>query len=177
MELLLGCGARLEKQILAPDCPEDWTSLWTCDINPRHEAGEHFTQWDLEKTPWPWDDNQFDEVHAYEVLEHFGRQGDYRAFFAHFYEIWRILKPGGFLCGTSPSLTSPWLWGDPGHTRAISNESFAFLDQREYVFQVDGQSTPMTDYRPWWKGDLRRVQCRDVAGQFIYVLQAIKQEG
>ncbi len=179
-ELLLGCGKRLEKIVTFCDPPETWTSLWACDINPRNEPesdGIHFTEWDLEKTPWPWEDNQFDEVHAYEVLEHFGRQGDFRSFFAHFYEAWRVLKPGGMLCGSSPALSSRWLWGDPGHTRAITNESLTFLDQREYALQVDrdGGRTPMTDYRYWWKGDFRRIQTREVEGVFFYILQANKE--
>lgn len=179
MELLIGCGSRRDRQIIPPERPEEWTKLWLCDFNPRHEQAtdERFDVVDLEKTPWPYDDNYFDEVHAYEVLEHLGRQGDFKAFFAQFYEIWRILKPGGYLCGTSPSATSQWLWGDPGHTRAITNESFTFLDQREYALQVDKAETAMSDYRPWWRGDFRRVQVRAInGGPLIYVLQANKQE-
>jgi len=51
----------------------------------------------------------FDEVHAYEVLEHLGRQGDYRSFFATFANIYRVLVPGGLLLATVPSRYSGWL--------------------------------------------------------------------
>jgi len=94
----------------------------------------------------------FDEIHAYQVLEHFGRQGDFKSFFATFGELWRILKPGGLLVGDTPALRSPWLWGDPGHTRIISAQSLSFLTRRSY--EELGKTTS-TDYRRfvdprWW---------------------------
>ena len=174
-ELLLGSGRRHEKLLVPPGRPSEWESLWTVDINPRHEP-RHV--WDLEKLPWPYEDSMFDEVHAYEILEHIGRQGDYRSYFAHFQEIWRILKPGGWLCGTSPSKNSPWIWGDPGHTRVISRETFAFLSQREYEKQVDNGITPMTDYRFCYKGDFEWTDkwLNDSGEKFIFVIRAKKPE-
>jgi hypothetical protein len=159
--------------VLPPNSSEQWTELVTCDINPAHDPD---FVCDLEYLPWPWLDDTFDEVHAYEVLEHLGRQGDYRAFFAHFQEIWRVLKPGGYLCGTSPSLTSPWLWGDPGHTRVISRHSFTFLSQAEYAKQVDVAASPMSDYRTFFIGDFtwKPEWLHDQGDVFIYVIQAVK---
>src|ERR1700760_2663386 len=89
----------------------------------------------------------WDEIHAYEVLEHLGQLGDAHSFLAHFSELWRLLKPNGYLCATVPSRYSPWLWGDPSHRRAIVPESLVFLDQEQYALQCDGpEPTPMSDF-------------------------------
>jgi hypothetical protein len=168
MELLIGCGKNHTKKLHQP-MKQAWTKLVTLDMNPDHKPD---VLHNLEAIPLPFEDNTFDEVHAYEVLEHTGKQGDYQFFFAQFYDFWRILKPNGVLCGTSPLPTSPWAWGDPGHTRIISQESFLFLDQMEYA-QVG--RTEMTDYRFIWKGDFS-CSFTDKAGpdNLAYVLRAVK---
>jgi SAM-dependent methyltransferase len=170
MELLIGAGTRRDK-ILVPDGrPDKWTNLVTLDLVPDHGVD---VVHDLNVCPWPFADNTFNEVHAYEVLEHLGTQGDFRRFFQDFSEIWRILKPGGHLCGTSPAWFSPWAWGDPGHTRVISVESFTYLDQSQYDQQVG--VTPMTDYRFCYQADFEVKQASITeTQQFVYVLEAVK---
>ena len=117
----------------------------------------------------------FDEIHAYEVLEHVGAQGDYRSFFALFSELWRVLKPGGFLFATCPSWHSPWAWGDPSHTRVLTAGSLAFLSQAEYARQVG--KTPMSDFRSIYKADFRAIIADESGDALLFVLQAIKREG
>lgn len=117
----------------------------------------------------------FDEIHAYEVLEHVGAQGDYRSFFALFSELWRILKPGGYLFATCPSWHSPWAWGDPSHTRVLTAGSLVFLSQAEYARQVG--KTAMSDFRSIYKADFRAIIADDSSDSLLMVLQAIKREG
>lgn len=169
MELLIGCGSRRDKTIVPPRRPAVWTDLVTLDINADHGPD---VAHDLTRRPWPFADNAFDEVHAYEVLEHLGAQGDYQTWFGDFAEIWRILKPGGYLVGTSPSWFSPWAWGDPGHTRIVSPHAMTFLDQSEYQRQVG--VTPMTDYRFCYRADFNPVRLHVGETQFEFVLEAIK---
>ena len=164
-ELLLGCGRSRQKRMGVGAL--SWTDLTTLDLYPECEPD---ILWDLNITPWPLSDNAYDEVHAYEVLEHLGRQGDYEAFFAHFSEIWRVLKPGGRLFATVPALNSPWLWGDPGHCRTISLESLTFLDQSEYTRQTEF----MTDYRNVYHADLVLRLARVEGEGFAFVLEARK---
>ena len=169
MELLLGCGSRREKQIVPTGVSRDWSKLVTLDITDRHKPD---VVWDLNNKPWPFEDNTFHEVHAYEVLEHLGQQGDFRSFFADFSEIWRILTNGGWLIGTSPAWDSKWAWGDPGHTRIITGESLAFLDQSEYTEQVG--NTPMTDYRFCYKADFKPLYYDKRGDTGVYCLRAVK---
>src|SRR5262245_21276392 len=170
MELLIGCGKNLTKRVSRPG-REEWNELVTLDINPDHSPD---VVHDLEVHPLPFGENTFDEIHAYEVLEHTGRQGDWRFFFAQFSEFWRILKPDGVLCGTSPIHGSVWVWGDPGHTRVISKECFLFLDQMEYA-QVG--KTHMSDYRFVYKADFMPVfMDQSSEDNWAFVLQAKKPE-
>jgi SAM-dependent methyltransferase len=171
-ELLLGCGRTRDKRLMCPgNMQQAWLGLVTCDMNPDCEPDVVLN---VETQVWPWEENTFDEVHAYEVLEHLGRQGDAHRFFFTFADIYHVLKPGGCLAGTVPSRFSPWLWGDPGHTRAILPESLHFLKQTTYS-QCDGaHPTAMSDYRGIWKGDFDIIRSDDDHRLHRFILQAVK---
>jgi SAM-dependent methyltransferase len=166
-ELLLGCGnSRAKKKTFDSF---EWQELTTLDHDPNcgadviHDLGS--------REAYPFADDQFDEVHAYEVLEHIGQQGDFRKFFHDFGEIYRILKPGGHLFATCPRWDSIWAWGDPSHTRIISRASLVFLNQEQYRNQIG--KTAMTDFRWLWKGDFEPVHMDEDDG-FTFVLKAHK---
>ncbi len=167
-ELLIGCGSSIRKQIRKANDPEAFVNVTTLDIEPRHNPD---VVHDLNILPWPFDDNTFDEVHAHEVLEHLGKQGDYKAFFAHFSEIWRVLKPDGLLYASVPMWDSPWAWADPGHTRIIAKHSLIFLNQDEYS-QVG--KTSITDYRGCYSADLVTIALEESENTLSFILQARK---
>lgn len=167
-ELLIGCGSTRDKRVSLPG-DEKWTDLVTLDINPDHHPD---VLHDLTQLPLPFEDNQFSQIHAYEVLEHIGQQGDYKLFFAQFTELWRILKPGGHLMATVPSIKSPWAWGDPSHTRVILPQTLVFLSQAEYNKQV-GVSA-MSDFRYIYQADFEILMSQDNDVLHAFVLQAIK---
>jgi SAM-dependent methyltransferase len=168
VELLLGCGSSRERRI-AVNGRTRWTELVTLDFVEDHDPD---VVHDLEQLPYPFADDTFQEIHAYEVLEHLGRQGDFRSLLRQFEELWRILKPGGVLAATSPSWRSMWAWGDPGHTRVITSGTLVFLSQAEYARQIG--VTAMSDYRPWYRADFQPVHVQEDADHIVYVLQAIK---
>lgn len=187
-ELLLGCGAARDKRLVVHGQPKAWGELTTLDNNPDHKPDVVFDLNGLGKTGvatstyggpgveirlrLPFVTDTFDEVHAYEVLEHIGAQGDFRAFFAQFEEFHRILKPGGFFCGTCPSYQSMWAWGDPSHTRVITSGTLLFLSQAEYRRQVG--KTPMSDFRSIYKADFDLVHCTEDDEHLTFALKAIK---
>jgi len=164
--LLLGCGNSREKRMgVAGD--DQWGDLVTLDIDP--STGCDVVH-DLDALPYPFEDAEFDEIYAFEVLEHFGRQGDWRGFFGQFAELHRVLKPGGLVFITVPSMAGPWVWGDPGHTRALPLECFWFLSQNHYA-QVG--TTSCTDYRHVWRGDFRIMSNEDDNVSLRLVLQKV----
>lgn len=170
MELLLGCGNDRRKKVTINNVMKaEWDELVTLDIDP---ACKPDVVHDLNVFPYPFGDNSFGEIHAYEVLEHCGRQGDFRFFFRQFEEFWRILKPGGLFVATVPLWDSKWAWGDPGHTRIINDGSLVFLSQKEYELQIG--KTAMTDYRHCYKADFEIVAINEKGDTFAFVLKATK---
>lgn len=169
MELLIGSGSRRTKQLYLPE-HQNWKNLITLDMNADHKPD--FVH-DLLDLPLPFPDNHFDEIHAYDVLEHLGQQGDYRWFFRQFEDFWRLLVPGGMFHAISPDSSSRWAWADPGHTRCLPPECLVFLSQQEYKDQVG--RTPMTDYRFCYAADFDTVHSNiGPEGAHGFVLQAVK---
>lgn len=160
-ELLIGCGSRTEKDVVI-DSKEHFENVVRLDHNADHNPD---VVWDLRKHPLPFPDEEFDEIHAYEVLEHLANQGDYEFFFREFTEYWRILKPKGKLFASVP--IGVWAWGDPSHRRIIQPETLVFLDQENYN-QV-GQ-TSMSDFRNIYKVSFKTI-FEEVRGKFYFVLE------
>jgi predicted SAM-dependent methyltransferase len=197
-ELLLGCGFARKKLLGLPGRPLEWAGLVTCDVNakcspdilcdldpPDSRYAADF-DWEIEKVSESavaltvaedeqifFRENMFEEVHAYEVLEHLGQQGFTKSFFCTFYNIHRILKPGGHLFATVPSRFSAWLWGDPSHRRVICAESLAFLSQ-DVIAKNRAMGAAMSDFSTLWDRDFKVLSAQDNHTNFIFCLQAIK---
>jgi len=166
-ELLIGCGSNKSKQLVIEN-DTDFSNLVTLDTNIDHKPD---VVWDLTVHPLPFSDNQFDEIHAYEVLEHLAYQGDYKFFFREFSEYWRILKNGGRFFGTVPSKSSVWALGDPSHKRIIVPENLAFLMQKQY--ESVGR-TAVSDFRSIYKADYSIILLKDTGEQLQFILETKK---
>lgn len=197
-ELLIGCGYRrirlldphhYKSPTEGPQSEQRWHQVVSVDLN-RNCKPDYVM--DLEKgletaqqpighdaelfksigdVYWQLKDSVFAEVHAYEVLEHLGHQGDATTFFGDFDELWRVLRPGGWLCATVPSRYSAWYWGDPGHRRALPPQCLQFLCRTNYAGLGRSQ---MSDYRPLFVGDWDVVHSFDNDETHSFILQAVK---
>jgi predicted SAM-dependent methyltransferase len=105
--LVLGAGQRYIKE------PEDIT----LDIKPFRGID---VVYDLNITPWPFDDCSFESLSALHVVEHL------KSLISFMNESWRILKLGGSLylvtplAGVDPDLE----WADPTHIRCYRVHTF-----------------------------------------------------
>lgn len=155
-ELLLGCGHSRFKVLIPPGGSPEWHELTTLDRNPDVKPD---VEWNMDwEEGFPFKENKFTEIHAYEVLEHLGAQGNWKAFFDLFDNLWGILRPGGYLLGSVPAWDSEAAWGDPSHRRVLPPMAFAMLSQEEYRKQVG--ITMMSDFRFAYKADFRIVHLK-----------------
>lgn len=88
---------------------------------------------------WPFDDNFFDEIHAYHVLEHV------QDLVFVLNEAFRVLLPGGLFRIRVPWFNGEWAHGDPTHVRFFDHNSFSIFSDWYYRY------TYLGIYAPWKK--------------------------
>jgi len=85
---------------------------------------------DLNRYPWPFEDNSFDVVIANHCLEHL--EDVVRAV----EECYRILRPGGIFTGKVPHFSSCDFWTDPTHRHAFASRSFDYFIEGTKLFNL-----------------------------------------
>jgi SAM-dependent methyltransferase len=109
------------------------------DNNPRTSADVIH---DLGIVPYPFADNEFDEIISRHVVEHVP---DVMAFVT---ELYRIVKPGGRIKLVAPHYTNPDWANDPTHKNHLNCYSFnVFMaDKRVYEFYSTVNLKPVKVY-------------------------------
>jgi len=99
------------------------------DMNPRSNADLIH---DLNLTPWPIEDNRFDEVLCFAILEHV------QDFYGVMEEIWRVSKPGTLVYINVPHYTDTAAYTDPTHCHYLTSFSFDSLQgDKSYSYYTD----------------------------------------
>lgn len=99
-------------------------------VTVNHDRMKHRPEidavWDLNQTPWPWKDEQFETVIAKAVFEHLDID-----LLTAVDECWRILKPGGTIYIKVPNAEDViGCWGDPTHRRPYTLSLTAIFDYK-----------------------------------------------
>jgi len=160
--LLLGAGHSRVKKLWMKN-EQDWLGeLTTIDIMPGVDV-----VWDLNKRPLPFEDETFDELAAYDVLEHLGTLGDWKGYFDEMAEYHRILKKGGTFGIIVP--IGEEAFSDPGHTRVFHANHFGFLNQKFYA-ENQALKSPATDYTWYWKLNFETIHYHNHEGKHLSVV-------
>ena len=128
MKLNLGCGFNKRAGYINVDADS------LCQPDVVH---------DLEFTPWPFEDNTFDEIAAIHTLEHLG--GSSKIWLQIWKEIWRVSKPGAVMEIAVPHPRHDNFLIDPTHVRPIFPETIAMFDQMRNIrdFESGGHETKL----------------------------------
>ena len=98
---------------------------WNVDISPQCNPDEVV---DLETTPWPWEDDFFEKIHAEHILEHLGQTP--QLFTKIIQEMYRVSKDQAEWYINVPHHRSDTFWDDHTHVRALSARTFKMFDQK-----------------------------------------------
>jgi cyclopropane fatty-acyl-phospholipid synthase-like methyltransferase len=102
---------------------------------------------DLESTPWPWEDNSVDQVLLIHALEHMGKNTD--DYLSIICELYRVCRDGAEILIHVPHPRHDNFLGDPTHVRAITPQQLTLFDRElndAWVAGGTSSATPLAHY-------------------------------
>jgi predicted SAM-dependent methyltransferase len=97
---------------------------WNVDVDPKCNPDDVV---DFEKTPWPWETNFFDKIHADNILEHLGQ--DPKVFTNIIKEMYRVSKHDAEWYINVPHHRCDLFFDDYTHVRFLTEKTFRMFDQ------------------------------------------------
>jgi SAM-dependent methyltransferase len=115
----LGCG-------LNPQNPFHAEQIFGIDI--RDNPSTFIKSADLAVEPIPFEDNTFDFITAFDIIEHIPKviylPNRRFPFVELMNEVWRTLKPNGYFLSHTPVYPYSAIFGDPTHVSVLTHETF-----------------------------------------------------
>ena len=115
----LGCG-------LNPQNPFRAEQVYGIDI--RDNPSKYIKCADLTVEPIPFEDNAFDFITAFDIIEHIPKvlyaPNRRFPFVELMNEVWRTLKPNGYFLSHTPVYPYSAIFGDPTHISVVTHETF-----------------------------------------------------
>ena len=115
----LGCG-------LNPQNPFRAEQVYGIDI--RDNPSKYIKCADLTVEPIPFEDNAFDFITAFDIIEHIPKvlyaPNRRFPFIELMNEVWRTLKPNGYFLSHTPVYPYSAIFGDPTHVSVVTHETF-----------------------------------------------------
>lgn len=118
-KLNLGCGVEKLEGYLNVDISKH--------VNPDKVV-------DLEKTPWPWKDNEFDHIVAKDILEHLGETS--KKFLEIIKEMYRVSRNGAVWEIQTPHWRSDNYLNDPTHIRPITAQMMELFNKKHIIWTI-----------------------------------------
>jgi SAM-dependent methyltransferase len=123
------------------------------------DAGNTYTDvlTDIEKDRLPFENDSIDEIACYELLEHLSHERNniakQDALIYAMNEMWRVLKPTGFLKGKCPHEGGNNVFSDPTHQRVILADTFDYFCGVNKFNSWQPARPRKADYgtKPWYK--------------------------
>jgi predicted SAM-dependent methyltransferase len=103
---------------------------WNVDVEKKCNPDEVIN---LEETPWPYDDNFFEQIYAYNILEHLGNTP--QIFTNVMKEMYRVSQHGAIWNIQVPHHRCDLYWDDYTHVRVLTPKTFRMFDQ-QFNFQT-----------------------------------------
>ncbi len=98
---------------------------WNVDIEKKCNPDQVLN---FEVTPWPYEDNFFEKIHADNILEHLGQ--DPKVFTNIIKEMYRVSCDGAEWYINIPHHRCDLYWDDYTHVRPLSAKTFKMFDQK-----------------------------------------------
>src|SRR2546426_5093811 len=112
MVLDIGCGTRK----IEPDAVG-------IDASPRSAADR---VWDLDRYPWPLEDDRFTRIHMSHIIEHLDDPMRAMA------EVYRVARDGADVLIVTPHFSSHNSYVDPTHKRHLAAASFEYFTGKDF---------------------------------------------